>query len=137
MILIATHYSISAFSVWGLKAYCLSRRTTVVTDHFLVPSCPELSRCSPRSQPNTRSLRMPRCFSFCLVGRDFMKVLRKPISLPCFLDTARGGRQRATELICKGDASDHKRLQEVPTGLFKALTIEMHVCVCVCVFVCE
>lgn len=28
------------------------------------PSCPELCRCSPRSQPNTLSLRIPRCRSF-------------------------------------------------------------------------
>lgn len=64
---------------------------------YSVPSRPELRRCSPRSQPNTRSFRIPLCFSFCLVGLDFMKVRRKPISLPCFLDTAKRGRQRANQ----------------------------------------
>lgn len=64
---------------------------------FYVPSSPELRRCSPRSQPNTLSLRMPLCLSFCLVGLDFIKVRRNPISLPCFLETVRGGRQRAAE----------------------------------------
>lgn len=60
----------------------------------LLPSSPELRRCSPRSQPKTRSFRMPLCFSFCLLGLDFMKARRKPISLPCFLETATRGRQR-------------------------------------------
>lgn len=57
------------------------------------PSCPELRRCSPRSQPNTLSRRMPLCFSFCLVGLDFMKERKKVISFPCFLDTEEGGRE--------------------------------------------
>lgn len=52
-----------------------------------LPSCPELWRCSPRSQPNTRSLRIPRCRSFWGGGRDFIKVLRNVTSLPCFLHT--------------------------------------------------
>lgn len=64
---------------------------------FYVPSSPELRRCSPRSQPNTLSLRIPFCLSFCLVGLDFIKLRRNPISLPCFLETVRGGRQRAAE----------------------------------------
>lgn len=51
------------------------------------PSCPEFRRCSPKSQPNTLSRRMPLCFSFCLVGLDFMKERKKVISFPCFLDT--------------------------------------------------
>lgn len=54
---------------------------------FHSPSCPELRRCSPRSQPKTLSRRMPLCFSFCLVGLDFMKERKKVISFPCFLDT--------------------------------------------------
>lgn len=57
---------------------------------LFLPSCPEFSRCSPRSQPNTLSRRIPLCFSFCLVGLDFMKVRKKVISFPCFLDTAVG-----------------------------------------------
>lgn len=57
------------------------------------PSWPELRRCSPRSQPNTLSLRIPLCFSFCLVGLDFMNVRRKVISFPCFLDTERNKRK--------------------------------------------
>lgn len=52
-----------------------------------LPSCPELCRCSPRSQPNTLSLRIPRWRSFCGGGRDFMNVLRNVISFPCFLHT--------------------------------------------------
>lgn len=52
-----------------------------------LPSKPELRRCSPRSQPNTLSFKIPRCFSFCFVGRDFMNVRKKVMSLPCFLDT--------------------------------------------------
>lgn len=54
---------------------------------FHSPSCPELRRCSPKSQPNTLSRRMPLCFSFCLVGLDFMNERKKVISFPCFLDT--------------------------------------------------
>lgn len=54
---------------------------------LILPSKPELRRCSPRSQPNTLSFKIPRCFSFCFVGRDFMNVRRKVMSLPCFLDT--------------------------------------------------
>lgn len=62
------------------------------------PSCPELRRCSPRSQPNTLSRRMPLCFSFCLVGLDFMKERKKVISFPCFLDTEKEGRERRMHL---------------------------------------
>lgn len=52
-----------------------------------LPSCPELCRCSPRSHPNTLSLRIPRWRSFWGGGRDFMNVLRNVISFPCFLHT--------------------------------------------------
>lgn len=52
-----------------------------------LPSCPELWRCSPRSQPNTLSLRIPRCRNFWGGGRDFINVLRKVTSFPCFLHT--------------------------------------------------
>lgn len=63
-----------------------------------LPSCPELRRCSPRSQPNTLSRRMPLCFSFCLVGLDFMKERKKVISFPCFLDTEEGDKKGRTHL---------------------------------------
>lgn len=59
-----------------------------------LPSCPELCRCSPRSQPNTLSLRIPRWRSFWGGGRDFMNVLRNVISFPCFLHTDNGKRLR-------------------------------------------
>lgn len=38
-------------------------------------SRPELSKCSPRSQPKTRSFRMPDCFSLRRDGLDKMKLL--------------------------------------------------------------
>ena len=46
-----------------------------MASHLL--SRPELSRCSPKSQPKTRSFRMPDCFSLRLDGRDNMKLLLK------------------------------------------------------------
>lgn len=52
-----------------------------------LPSWSELCRCSPRSQPNTLSLRIPRWRSFWGGGRDFINVLRNVISFPCFLHT--------------------------------------------------
>lgn len=56
-----------------------------------LPSCSELCRCSPRSQPNTRSFKMPRWRSFWGGGRDFMNVLRNVTSFPCFLHTDEDG----------------------------------------------
>lgn len=53
----------------------------------ILPSYPELWRCSPRSQPNTLSLRIPRWRNFCGGGLDFIKDLRKVTSFPCFLHT--------------------------------------------------
>lgn len=38
-------------------------------------SRPELSKCSPRSQPKTRSFKMPDCFSLRRDGLDKMKLL--------------------------------------------------------------
>ena len=38
-------------------------------------SRPELSKCSPRSHPNTRSFKMPDCFSLRRDGLDKMKLL--------------------------------------------------------------
>lgn len=108
---------------------------------FYVPSSPELRRCSPRSQPNTLSLRMPLCLSFCLVGRDFIKVRRNPISLPCFLETVRGGRQRAAEkwhysgkeTIVVGEGSIFVR----GVSLFVCTEKCLQMCVFMCVSTCE
>lgn len=68
---------ITRWKIGGKRSYCRNN----------LPSCPELWRCSPRSQPNTLSLRMPRCRSFWGGGRDFIKVLRNVTSFPCFLHT--------------------------------------------------
>jgi len=82
------------------------------TDCFL-PSWPELRRCSPRSQPNTLSFRIPRCFSFCFVGRDFMNVRRKVMSLPCFFDTAQQNGKKP--LYLRFDKAKHDTLRTVVT----------------------
>lgn len=97
LILLANCYSWVSCSIrrgsmlWVSGKYCRVVKEILVllsgVCACLSPSCPELSRCSPRSQPNTLSRRMPLCFSFCLVGRDFMKERKKVISFPCFLDT--------------------------------------------------
>jgi len=50
-------------------------------------SLPELRRCSPRSQPKTRSRKIPRFFSFPRAGRDKMKLLKNVMSLPCLRRT--------------------------------------------------
>lgn len=39
-------------------------------------SRPELSKCSPRSHPKTRSFRIPDCLSFRRDGLDKMKLLK-------------------------------------------------------------
>lgn len=72
-----------------LKKINMERSETEITSLqiLVLPSKPEFRRCSPRSQPNTLSFKIPRCFSFCFVGRDFMNVRKKVMSLPCFLDT--------------------------------------------------
>lgn len=67
-------------------------------ENVRVPSKPELRRCSPRSQPNTLSFKIPRCFSFCFVGRDFMNVRKNVMSLPCFLDTKKQGKGKTSQL---------------------------------------
>lgn len=50
-------------------------------------SCPELSKCSPRSQPKTRSFKMPDCLRRRRDGRERMNDRKNEISFPCFLKT--------------------------------------------------
>ena len=54
-----------------------------------LPACswPELSKCSPRSQPNTRSFTIPLRLSVLRAGRDVKNVRRNEISLPRFRNT--------------------------------------------------
>lgn len=79
-----------------------------------LPSCPELCRCSPRSQPNTLSLRIPRWRSFWGGGRDFMNVLRNVISFPCFLHTG------------SDNARQFQRETKSPGGNFKSIIQKRH-----------
>lgn len=60
-------------------------------------SCPELSKCSPKSQENTRSLNIPDCFNRLLDGRERIKLLKKAINFPCFRNTGLVG-DKAREL---------------------------------------
>ena len=53
--------------------------------------CPLFSKCSERSQPKTRSFKIPDFFSFPLVGLDRIKLLKKDISLPCLRKTGFAG----------------------------------------------
>lgn len=80
----ATHTVLKAVTEADVKLTTCSRESQKGASS---PSWPELRRCSPRSHPNTLSLRIPLCFSFCLVGLDFMNERRNVISFPCFLDT--------------------------------------------------
>lgn len=50
-------------------------------------SCPEFRRCSPKSQPKTRSFKIPDCLSLLLDGLFRIKLLKKAINFPCFLRT--------------------------------------------------
>lgn len=77
-------------------------------------SCPELCRCSPRSQPNTLSLRIPRWRSFWGGGRDFMNVRRNVISFPCFLHT---GSDKTNNFNVK---------RKSPGGIFKSIIQKRH-----------
>ena len=54
---------------------------------LVLPSWPEFRRCSPRSQPNTRSFIMPVRFRVARVGRDVKNVRRNEISFPLFRST--------------------------------------------------
>ena len=53
----------------------------------VLPSCPVFRRCSPRSQPNTRSFMMPVLFRVVRVGLDVKNVRRNEINLPLFRST--------------------------------------------------
>lgn len=48
-------------------------------------SLPEFRRCSPKSQPNTLSFKIPDCFNVLRVGLDNIKDRKNDINLPCFL----------------------------------------------------
>ena len=50
-----------------------------------------MSRCSERSQPKTRSFKIPDFLSFPLAGRERIKLLKKVINFPCFLKTGFAG----------------------------------------------
>ena len=63
------------------------------------PSCPVLRRCSPRSHPKTRSFRIPLFFNLPLVGLERMKLLKKVMSLPCFLSTGLVGSDGESEVV--------------------------------------
>ena len=68
----------------SLSSLHAQQRKLSGTGCFL-PSRPEWRRCSPRSQPNTPSFFISRCFgSF---GRAFAKERRKLMSLPRFFGT--------------------------------------------------
>ena len=55
--------------------------------YVFLPSCPVLRRCSPRSHPNTLSFSIPLFLSLPRAGLERMKLLKKVMSLPCFLST--------------------------------------------------
>ena len=59
----------------------------ILRDGIVVPGCPVFSKCSERSQPKTRSLRMPDFFNFPRLGRLRIKLRKNEMSLPCFRRT--------------------------------------------------
>lgn len=81
------------------------------------PSCSELCRCSPRSQPNTRSFKMPRWRSFWGGGRDFMNVLRNVTSLPCFLHTDEDGTHSLGHSITRNERNPLATERQQAPGL--------------------
>ena len=50
-------------------------------------SCSWLNKCSDKSHPKTRSLRIPDFFNFPRAGLDKMKLRKKLINLPCLRNT--------------------------------------------------
>ena len=48
---------------------------------------PVFSKCSDKSQPKTRSFKIPDFFNLPLAGRERMKLRKKLISFPCFRST--------------------------------------------------
>ena len=50
-------------------------------------SDPVFSKCSDKSQPKTRSLRIPDFFNLPRAGRERMKLRKKLINFPCFRST--------------------------------------------------
>ena len=59
----------------------------IIKQEKSLQECSELRRCSPRSQPNTRSRTIPVRWSWVRAGRDVKNVRRKEINLPRFRKT--------------------------------------------------
>ena len=74
------------------------------------PSRPELSRCSPRSQPYTLSFTMPVRLSWALAGRCEKNVRKNEMSFPRRLNTV-GKNWQKLLIVIHGQGPNTKTLQ--------------------------
>lgn len=52
-------------------------------------SRPVFKRCSPKSQPNTLSFKIPLCFNFLREGRERRNDRKNAINFPCLRKTTK------------------------------------------------